>query len=222
MMMIKRTILLLALTATAAHAIPIGRPNAAEHQWRVGGIAAFDNVKLSGKTNLLNKGELHSRIFLAEGVYGFTQGGEIVLRLGSSDDRYVTGATRDLGEKIDWGIGLRGILWDSYRDWRILGDAQYFTRPGRNSGIADLEITQWQLASSVEWHFSEYYPYAGLYYGSLHVNSNNEAIFPSLKTSGSLGVHLGLGYEPTIDWTFNLEGRFVGGSSVSGGVHYRF
>ncbi|MEK8023222.1 MAG: hypothetical protein AAB229_05375, partial [Candidatus Hydrogenedentota bacterium] len=183
---------------------------------------SFEELEMNGKNNSSVAGDLRSRLVLAEAVYGFTQGGELVLRLGTSDESFRSGTAQDLGAKLDWGIGVRGIMWDSFRDWRILGDAQYFSRPTRNYGIAEITISQWQIASSVEWHLHEFYPYIGLHYEDIKLSSNNEAVFPSLETKGAIGIQLGLGYEPSVDWSLHVEARTGSSDAFTVGAHYRF
>jgi len=207
----------------SADAAPIGRPITEQNQWLVGGIISYDRVDLAAK-NRSFRGEAVSTLFLTEASYGFSEDGEFYLRLGLSEEKFKAGRFMpNLSSKLDWAIGVRGTIYDSYQNWRLIGDLQWMARPGRNYNGADLDYTEWQVATGMEYRLTnEIFPYGGIYYQDMEIHSNNQGTFPSVESVKNIGLFVGVGYEPSPRWLFFDEGRATTGSSVTGGVNYRF
>lgn len=212
---------MIVMMSSAAAALPVGRPIASEHQWRAGVVGAADEMDMQEEGNL-NDNSLSTGMLLFEASYGFVRDAELVIRVGGSDESVDGRTSRDIGSGFDWGLGVRGVMYDSYQDWRILGDAQYMSRLSRVFAGADLEIDEWQLAASVDWHLGKYYPYVGASFGEATIQTNNTGIFRKQKSADSIGFHAGLGIEPNLEWSVYVEGQFGRTSGVSGGAHYRF
>lgn len=212
---------LITVIGAMASAAPIGRPITAEHQWVAGVIGDVDHIDVKNDQGQ-GVGEMKSSLILGEAAYGFSQDAEFYLRLGGTADEFVQGPTLDLGSGMAWGVGLRSVLYESWRDWRFVGDLQYLSRPDHGYGMADLEIWEGQMAVGIETRFNEWYPYGGAFYNHLEVNSNNQAVYLNQKNAHHYGVYLGLGWEPRPEWALFAETRLVTGFSLSGGAAYRF
>ncbi len=222
---VSRMAIMLGLSAwvamPSATAAPIGRPITAEHQWVAGVIGGVERVDVKNR-GTVTIGDLNSSILLGEAAYGFTPDAEFYLRLGGSGEEYELGVLRDLGASTAWGIGLRSVLYESWRDWRILGDIQYLSRSDHAFGTADIDIWEYQFGSAVEVRFDAFYPYAGVFYNHLEVESNNQAVYRDQRNDKKVGVYGGIGWEPRPEWVLHAEARLIHGPSVSGGVAYRF
>lgn len=219
--MFARALFLILITSSMAAALPIGRPVAAERQWRAGVIVAAEETDMRREGTSL-KQTLSSNMILGEASYGFTDDAEFVLRIGGSEEQVDGSAHQDLGSGLDWGVGIRGVMYNSYQDWRLLGDVAYLSRLGRTFATADQEISEWQAAASYERRYGRYYPYVGINLNSITINTNNPSVFRKMKSSEVLGFHLGLGIEPKLEWSLFLEAQFGHTESLSTGVHYRF
>lgn len=215
--------LLTFISAIISDAAPIGRPIAAQNQWMVGGIVSYERVDLEDGSRSL-RGEAVSTIFLGEASYGFSEGGEFYVRMGMSDEKYKAGGfTPNLSTKLDWAMGIRGTLYDSYQNWKLIGDLQWMARPSRNYSGADLDFSEWQIATGMEYRLTnEIFPYGGIFYQNIEIRSNNQGIFPTVKSVQNIGAYLGLGYEPSPRWVFFTEGRMSTGGCVTAGANYRF
>lgn len=213
--------LLLAAAAGPSGAAPIGRPHTAERQWVVGVVGGSEKVEVevAGSTS---RGDLQSNLVLGEAAYGFTPDAEFYLRIGGSAEELRMGAVRDLGSAVAWGLGIRSVLYESWRDWRILGDIQYLSRPGHAWGAADIDVWEYQMATAIEVKLEDFYPYGGVFYNNLEVESNNQGIYRDQKNDNRIGVYLGVGWEPRTDWALHVEGRMIHGPGVSGGIAHRF
>jgi hypothetical protein len=208
--------------ALPASAAPIGRPVSSEHQWRLGGILAAENVDVEQEAVNL-EGEQHSFIYLAEATYGLSQDAEFFLRAGGSREKFEAGAVSiALGNQFDWGFGIRGVMYNSWTNWKLIGDMQYLARPGRGFLSADVDITEYQIAAAVETRIGDFLPYGGLFYDKLQVKSNNQTIFRTVESKNNIGVYLGTGLEPNETWSLFIETRLMNGHSFSGGAYYRF
>ncbi|OIO33484.1 MAG: hypothetical protein COS94_07710 [Candidatus Hydrogenedentes bacterium CG07_land_8_20_14_0_80_42_17] len=217
------SIVLTMLFSISSSAAPIGRPITAQNQWMVGGIVSYDKVDLENNQRTL-RGEATSTVFLSEAAYGFADGAEFYLRLGTSSEKFRAGAfSPDLSSKLDWGVGIRGTWYDSYQNWKLVGDAQWMARPSRNYLGSDLDYTEWQVASAMEYRLTnEIFPYAGIFYQNLEITSNNQSQFPSVQAVNKVGAYLGAGFEPSPRWVFFTEARMSAGASVTAGANYRF
>lgn len=209
--------------ALPASAAPIGRPHTNEGQWVVGVLGSFDRIPVQNtRPGGPVSGDLRSDIFLAEAAYGFTPDAEFYLRAGASEEEYELGTVRDLGSSGAWGLGIRSVLYESWRVWRILGDIQYLSRPDHAAGVADVDIWEYQIATAVEAKFDDFYPYVGVFFNKLEVESNNLGIYPEQRNDKHLGAYGGIGWEPRPEWAVHAEARLINGPALSGGIAYRF
>lgn len=215
-----RAVALVFIFSMPAFALPIGRPLPSDGHWRLGGVVAWENTDVI-PDNGIGRDELEATMVFADASYGFTQNAEFVLRLGGSEEALSAG-NRDIGSGLDWGAGVRGVMYNSWTDWRLLGDAQYFNRISRTFGAADVEVWEWQIAISSEWRFERYYPYIGASFGDVRVTSNNQSIIRDSSSEDLLGFHAGLGIEPRPEWAVYVEGQTGRTQSLAAGVHYRF
>ena len=217
-----RALALVMIIAVSSAAVPVARPTTAEHQWTLGVIGAYDRVKIEG-SRAREDGDLKSHLWIAEAAYGFNQDIEAVFKIGTSNDRYTNpGRPITFSSKFNWGLGLRGTMYESWRDWRINGDLQYFTRPGRTWRNADVDIREWQMAVSVEHALREFHPYYGINYNRLDVRSNNRSIVPEMVNQNHFGVHLGAGFSRSEDWSFLVEARFLNATAFAAGATFHF
>jgi hypothetical protein len=210
------------LWAIPAAAAPIGRPVTSEHQWRVGALLSTENIDVAQEAVFL-EGRQRSLLYLAEAAYGLSQDAEFYLRFGGSREKFHAGAVSiPLGSQLDWGFGVRGVMYNSWTNWKLIGDLQYLARPGRGYLTADVDITELQLAGAVETRVGDFLPYGGVFYDSLEVKSNNETLFRSVEADNKIGIYLGTGLEPNESWSLFLETRLMNGHSFSTGAYYRF
>ena len=216
-------LMLLALAAAAPAALPIGRPVTSEHSWALGAIGTIDRVKVENRAYTVNGKEFSSGGY-ADVAYGFTHNAEAFLRLGTTAEKYEPnpGTSQKLGTQLNWGVGLRGTLYDSYQGWKLLGDAQYGGRTSRGVPGAEVSINDWQIASAVEMEAGNFYPYLGVLYGRMELKSNNNSVFPSLKSRDQFDVYFGTGWQPSDLWKTFIEARFLSGFCASAGVSRAF
>lgn len=211
------------LLCSAASAAPIGRPVTAEHAWNAGVVLSNQNTEVEMRAGAA-QGEQQSKLWLGELAYGISQDAEIFLRAGGSYEKFDNGRlSMDLGDKFDWGVGLRGVMYNSWQYWRLLGDIQYLSRPGRRYISADVDIIEWQASASVEYLFrNTYYPYLGVHYRDLDLKSNAPTVFPTMTAARNWAIHGGCGWEPSERWRLFVEGQFGENFTASGGASYRF
>lgn len=213
----------LLLNAAAASAAPIGRPTAYERSWSLGGIISVERTNVESRSRATN-GDLESELFLIDAGYAFQRDAEFFVRLGvTADDYRASGSSStSLGTGLAWGVGTRGVLYNSYRSWRILGDLQYLSRPGRDFGISDIDIREFQLAGAVEVRAGDIFPYGGLLYRRLDLKSSSSAVVPESRNEQEIGVYLGVGFEPRREWAGYAEIQFASGLTGTAGLNYRF
>lgn len=210
------------IISVPAAAVPIGRPTTAEHKWTLGAVGAYDQVEIEERHGR-NEGELKSHLWILEAAYGFNRHAEAVFKIGTSNDRsLIPGRPITFSSKFNWGMGLRGTMHESWRDWRINGDLQYFTRPGRTWRDADVDIREWRMAVSVEHDLREFRPYYGINYNRLELRSNNQAIVPDMVNRNNFGIHLGAGFSRSESWSFLVETRLLNATAFSAGATFHF
>lgn len=210
------------LFATRSNSTPIGVPTTSEHQWAVGGVLTVErhDVKSPETTRT---GELRSQRFLTDVSYGISHRWEGYARMGASKDEFVqiNNDIFDYKTKIDLGLGIRGVMYDSYQGWKIITMAQYSFRPNRTFNNTDIDIKEWIGAGTVQFYGRDLQPYIGVSYKRLDIGTNNLGNVVTSTSENKLGAHIGIAIDPSDRWKGFGELQLLNGVGLSGGVSYK-
>ena len=184
--------------------------------------------------------------------YGILEGLDIYTKLGVADlklkgsgtyvDSGNPGTSTDVTDgksAFVYGAGVKGV-YDIGSGWLVGGDAQYVShknkfkmiQSGYDVGNGNWEdaytgkmtIQEWQATLLVGKKIDSFTPYAGVKYSDMKVNMKIDDSDNKMKAEAkdNVGAIVGLDYAMDKNWKFNVEGRFIDETAVSGSVVFKF
>ncbi len=141
-----------------------------------------------------------------------------------------------------YGLGVKGVF-DMGSGWLIGGDAQYLSHENDytlNEYYEDSDLNtatdeakgtatvqEWQVALTLGKKIESFTPYVGVKYSDMKVEGkttwdDDSTSSQTYKADNNFGAFVGLGYNLSDKWVFNVEGRFIDETAVALTAGYKF